>query len=144
MDKLKVYIMHSEKRDYINEIYRPLLKLKLMTKYYLILPLTDKYKNNYIKDLYKESDLIICDLTNNNLFLKIEIKMIKKLNKPIYYFINELDKNVKKYKDIIVYKDKDDFANKVKLLLDDINQKELILKRDNIYCLGYINDNKAN
>lgn len=144
MNKLKVYIMHSEKRDYINEIYRPLLKLKLMTKYYLILPLTDKYKNNYIKDLYKDSDLIICDLTNNNLFLKIEIKIVKKVNKPIYYFINELDKNTKKYKDIIVYKDKDDFANKVKLLLDNINQKELILKRDNIYCLGHVKDNNIN
>ena len=34
MNKLKVYIMHSDKIDYINEIYRPLLNLKLMVKYY--------------------------------------------------------------------------------------------------------------
>ena len=140
MDKIKVYIMHSDKIDYVNEIYRPLLKLKLMTKYYLILPLTDKYKNMYVKELYNDSDVIICDLTKSNIFLKIELKMVKKLNKPIYYFINVKDKNVKKYKDVILYEDKIDFANKVKVLLDNLNQKELLLKRENIYCLGKINN----
>lgn len=140
MNKLKVYIMHSDKIDYINEIYRPLLNLKLMVKYYLILPLSDKYKSSYIKDLYIDSDVIICDLTKSNIFLNIEIKTAKKLNKPIYYFINVKDKNVKKYKDVILYEDKIDFANQVKVLLDNLNQKELLLKRNNIYCLGKINN----
>ena len=140
MNKLKVYIMHSDKIDYINEIYRPLLNLKLMVKYYLILQLSDKYKSSYIKDLYIDSDVIICDLTKSNIFLNIEIKTAKKLNKPIYYFINVKDKNVKKYKNVILYEDKIDFANKVKVLLDNLNQKELLLKRENIYCLGKINN----
>lgn len=142
MNKLVVYIMHSDKIDYINEIYRPLLNLRLMKNYYLILPLSDKYKSSYIKELYKDSDIVICDLTKSNMFLNIEIKTAKKLNKPIYYFINSKDNNLKKYKDVIVYDNKEDYANKVKDLLDNLNKKELLLKKDNIYCLGKINNIK--
>ena len=139
MNKLNVYIMHSDKIDYINEIYRPLLKQRLMNDYYLILPLTDKYKSTYIKDLYKQSDIIICDLTCFNMFLNIELKTVKKLNKPIYYFINNSDKNEKKYKDVNIYNNKEEFSLMVKNLLNSIDKKSLLLKRDNIYSLGKIN-----
>ena len=71
------------KTDYINEIYRPLLKMGLMKEYYLILPLSDRYKGTYIKDLCKDSDIIICDLTKSNFFLNIELNTAKKLNKKI-------------------------------------------------------------
>ncbi len=138
--KLKVYIMHSEKVDYVNEIYRPLLKMGLMKEYYLILPLSDRYKNTYIKDLYKDSDIIICDLTKSNFFLKMEINTAKKLNKKIYYFINCNDKNVNKYKNLELnkYTDKEEFCLILKKLLDSLNKKQILLERDNIYPLGKI------
>ena len=136
--KLNIYIMHSEKINYKEEIYKPLLELGLMNDYFLILPLSEKFKANYIKDLFKKSDVIICDLTNFNFLANFELKTAKKLEKPIYYFINEKDKNIGKYKDIdlITYSDKKDYSLKVKNILDSLNKKELILKRDNIYCLG--------
>lgn len=138
--KLKVYIMHSEKVDYVNEIYRPLLKIGLMKEYYLILPLSDRYKNTYIKDLYKDSDIIICDLTKSNFFLKMEINTAKKLNKKIYYFINCNDKNVNKYKNLELnkYTDKEEFCLILKKLLDSLNKKQILLEKDNIYPLGKI------
>ena len=138
--KLKVYIMQSEKVDYVNEIYRPLLKLGLMKEYYLILPLSDRYKNTYIKDLYKDSDIIICDLTKSNFFLKMEINTAKKLNKKIYYFINCNDKNVNKYKNLELnkYTDKEEFCLILKKLLDSLNKKQILLEKDNIYPLGKI------
>ena len=138
--KLKVYIMHSEKVDYVNEIYRPLLKMGLMKEYYLILPLSDRYKNTYIKDLYKDSDIIICDLTKSNFFLKMEINTAKKLNKKIYYFINCNDKNVNKYKNLELnkYTDKEEFCLILKKLLDSLNKKQILLESDNIYPLGKI------
>ena len=138
--KLKVYIMHSEKVDYVNEIYRPLLKMGLMKEYYLILPLSDRYKNTYIKDLYKDSDIIICDLTKSNFFLKMEINTAKKLNKKIYYFINCNDKNVNKYKNLELnkYTDKEEFCLILKKLLDSLNKKQILLEKDNIYPLGKI------
>ena len=141
--KLKVYIMHSEKIDYINEIYKPLLKLGLMNDYYLILPMSNKYGSSYIKELLNDSDIVICDLTNSNIFLKAELKMAIKQEKEIYYFIKEGSKEINKYKDIKlnIYKDKNELSNSVKNLLDSLNHKELLLKRENIFCLGKIQNN---
>lgn len=138
--------MHSEKLDYKNEIYTPLLEKDLLKEYYLILPLSEKYQSTYIKELLQESDVIICNLTNFNLFSNFELKMATKLDKSIYYFIQENDKKIKKYKNlnIVTYKDKEEYATLVKKLLDSLNHKELFLKRDNIFCLGKVVNNKYN
>ena len=131
--------MHSEKIDYKEEIYRPLLEKGLMKDNTLILPLSKKFESTYIKELLISSDIVICDLTKSNIFLKTEIKMANKLNKKIYYFINSNDKNKNKYKDIFEYTNKEDFVNKVDNLINSLNKKELILNRDNIYTLGKLN-----
>lgn len=139
--KLNIYIMHSDKINYKDEIYKPLLEKGLLKEDMLILPLSKRFESSYIKELLIDSDIVICDLTKLNIFLKTEIKMAIKQDKPIYYFINSHDKNVNKYDNLnpIKYVDKVEFSNKVKDLIDSLNRKELILKRDNIYCLGKIN-----
>lgn len=138
--KIKVYIMHSEKVDYKEEIYKPLLEKGLMKNFFLILPLSEKFKFSYIKELINDSDIIICNLTKFNLFANIELKIAKKLNKDIYFYIKKADKNLNKYKseNIIIYEDKEEFSNLVANLLNSLNKKEILLKRDNIYCLGHI------
>ena len=136
--KIKVYIMHSEKINYKEEIYKPLLEKGLMEDYFLILPLSEKYKSSYIKELLIDSDLVICDLTSFNFLANLELKTAKKLNKQIYYFINANDKSLKKYKEVNIYQNKEEFSELVKKLLDSLNKKEILLKRENIYCLGKI------
>lgn len=139
--KLNIYIMHSDKVDYKNNIYKPLLKLGLMKDYFLILPMSENFKTTYIKELLNKSDVVICDLSKCNIFLSFEIKNAVKLNKKIYYLISSSDKKIKKYKniDLISYSDSGDYANKVKSILDSLNKKELLLNRDNIYTLGKVN-----
>ena len=139
--KLNIYIMHSDKVDYKNNIYKPLLKLGLMKDYFLILPMSDNFKSTYIKELLNKSDVVICDLSKCNIFLSFEIKNAVKLNKKIYYLISSSDKKIKKYKniDLISYSNSEDYANKVKSILDSLNKKELLLNRDNIYTLGKVN-----
>ncbi len=139
--KLNIYIMHSDKVDYKNNIYKPLLKLGLMKDYFLILPMSENFKSTYIKELLNKSDVVICDLSKCNIFLSFEIKNAVKLNKKIYYLISSSDKKIKKYKniDLISYSDSGDYANKVKSILDSLNKKELLLNRDNIYTLGKVN-----
>lgn len=138
--KIKVYIMHSEKMDYKEEVYKPLLEKGLMKNFFLILPLSEKFKASYIKELMNDSDIIICNLTKFNFLANIELKLAKKLNKDIYFYIKKDDKNMNKYKsdNITIYQDKEEFSNLVTKLLNSLNQKEIILKRDNIYCLGKI------
>ena len=139
--KLNIYIMHSDKIDYKNNIYKPLLKLGLMKDYFLILPMSENFKTTYIKELLNKSDVVICDLSKSNIFLSFEINSAVKLNKKIYYLISSSDKKIKKYKniDLISYSDSGDYANKVKSILDSLNKKELLLNRDNIYTLGKVN-----
>ena len=133
--------MHSDKVDYKNNIYKPLLKLGLMKDYFLILPMSENFKSTYIKELLNKSDVVICDLSKSNIFLSFEIKNAVKLNKKIYYLISNSDKKIKKYKniDLISYSNSEDYANKVKGILDSLNKKELLLNRDNIYTLGKVN-----
>lgn len=133
--------MHSDKVDYKNNIYKPLLKLGLMKDYFLILPMSENFKTTYIKELLNKSDVVICDLSKCNIFLSFEIKNAVKLNKKIYYLISSSDKKIKKYKniDLISYSDSGDYANKVKSILDSLNKKELLLNRENIYTLGKVN-----
>lgn len=137
---LKVYIMHSEKVDYKNEVYKPLLELGLMNDYFLILPLSNSFKGKYIRELLNDSDVVVCDLTKFNFFSNVELNMAKKLNKNICYFINKSDKNIKKYNSLnpYIYENKEDFSNKVKAFLDSLNKKEMLLNRENIFCLGKI------
>lgn len=137
--KLKIYIMHSEKIDYKNMLYKPLLESVIGKDNILILPMSKRFESTYIKDLLIDSDIVICDLTNSNFFLKTELKYANKLDKKIYYYINMNDKNKKKYKDYIEYSDSLDFINKVNNLINSLNKKEIILKRDNIYTLGKLN-----
>ncbi|MBQ3020941.1 MAG: hypothetical protein IJD92_01800 [Bacilli bacterium] len=141
--KIKVYIMHSEKVNYKEEIYKPLLEKNLMDKYYLVLPMTKRFISNYVKDLIKDSDIIICNLSKSNYLLKYELKIANKLNKDIYYFIDENDKKIKKYNNIniVTYKNIEEFTIKVEKLLDSLNKKEILLKRENIFCLGKIQNN---
>ena len=137
--KLKIYIMHSEKIDYVSNLYKPLLEGNIGKENLLILPMSKRFESTYVKDLLNDSDIVICDLTNSNFFLKTEIKYANKLDKKVYYFINTDDKNKKKYKDYIEYSDINDFINKVNTLLNSLDKKNIILKRDNIYTLGKLN-----
>lgn len=138
--KVKVYIMHSEKVDYKEEIYKPLLEKGLMDRFYLILPMTEKYMQEYVKELISDSDIVICDLTNFNFFANLELKTAIKLGKDIKYFIRKDDKNINKYKKIEknIYETKEEFVELVENILNKLNEREILLERQNIYCLGKI------
>lgn len=138
--KVKVYIMHSDKINYKEELYKPLLEFGLMEKFNLIFPMSQRYINYYIKDLLNEADVIICDLTNRNFFLNKEIKMANKLNKKIFYMINNNDKKSNKYKleNLYKYNNIEEMLNIVNNILNSLNQREILLNKENIYYLGKI------
>ncbi|MDD4705625.1 MAG: hypothetical protein PHS24_00215 [Bacilli bacterium] len=97
--RLKVYFVHSSKLDYKNLIYRLVITSPVCINHELMLPYTKEYQTKYVKELMAEADIIIAEVSNPNLGLIYELKLLSKINKPIKYLslTNEIPDNVKKY-----------------------------------------------
>ena len=92
MKKITIYAIHSSKLKYKEEFYKPLLLSRVVDQHNLILPLTDKYKNMYAKELIQNSDIIIVNLTESTFSVFLETKWAVKMNKKILFLIKEKGK----------------------------------------------------
>ncbi len=54
---MRIYVAHSKKMDYINEIYRPLRKDEELNKHTLFLPHENSSKSNNNREFYKTIDI---------------------------------------------------------------------------------------
>lgn len=96
--RLKVYFVHSSKLDYKNLIYRFVITSSVCINHELMLPYTKEYQNKYVKELMAEADIIIAEVSNPNLGLIYELKLLSKITKPIKYIslTNEIPDKLKK------------------------------------------------
>lgn len=69
---MKIFVSHSTKFDYKNELYKPLRESQLNKKHELIFPHEDG-KENSTKDVIRESDLIIAEVSIPSLGQGIEL-----------------------------------------------------------------------
>ena len=92
MKKITIYAVHSNKLNYKEEFYKALLLSKECAKHNLILPLTEKYKTMYAKDLVEQSDVVIINLTNSTFSVFVETKWAKKSNKKILFLLKDNEK----------------------------------------------------
>lgn len=97
--RLKIYFIHSAKMDYQNLLYRYVLSSSVCLNHELMLPLTKNYQDRYVKDLMASADLIIAEVSDYNLGLKLELKWAAQIDKPIKYIslTNIIPKKIKKY-----------------------------------------------
>ena len=101
MKKITIYAIHSSKINYKEEFYKPLL-LSDAAKHNLILPLTDKYKEKYAKDL-------VAKLTkNNSIYDKRRYTHLEKFddnsrsdNKQLFYTIEQIEEAIRNNKDLL-------------------------------------------
>jgi len=96
--RLKVYFVHSSKLDYKNLIYRFVITSSVCINHELMLPYTKEYQTKYVKEMMAEADIIIAEVSNPNLGLIYELKLLSKINKPIKYIslTNEIPDKLKK------------------------------------------------
>lgn len=97
--RLKVYFIHSIKMDYKNLLYRDIVSSPVCTMHELMLPQTKTYEAEYYKELIKKADIIIVDASSYSFGIKLELKELKKHEKPILYIsvTNEITKKLNKY-----------------------------------------------
>lgn len=124
---MKIYIGHSTDFDFKEELYIPIMNLKLNKKNEFIFPhLTNKTFNS--KDIIEQSDLFIAEVSRPSLGLGIEIGRAEIKNKKILCIYNEKFKVPSSLKyvnvDVLGYRDTEDMISKIEEYLKVIGEKE--------------------
>lgn len=88
---MKIYISHSREFDYIKELYVPLKESPLSQKYTFIFPHETEGQYNS-KDIIKESDVILAEVSFPSTGQGIELGWAETFNIPIYCFHKECAK----------------------------------------------------
>lgn len=70
---MKIYIWHTKKFDYINELYKPLEDSELIKNHEIILPHIESDELFNSKEYLKSCDLMIADISYPSTSLGIEI-----------------------------------------------------------------------
>ena len=73
-NQLSIYFVHSEKIDYNDLIYLPVLRSNYLSQHKLIFPQSDENKDIYFKDLMDKADLFVVELTNPTMGFNMELK----------------------------------------------------------------------
>jgi hypothetical protein len=60
---MKIYISHSRKFDFQNELYKPLLESELSKKHEIIFPHDEAHKDVSTKDIIRECDLVVAEVS---------------------------------------------------------------------------------
>ena len=81
---MKIYVAHSKKMNYIDDLYKPLRNDTFFKNHELILPHeTDVYSKN-TREFYKTVDIFIADCTESGTGLGIELGWAYDDNTKIY------------------------------------------------------------
>jgi nucleoside 2-deoxyribosyltransferase len=79
---MKIYCGHSKGFEYKNELYKPIRNSELNKSHEIIFPHeTDEFKNS--KDIIKNCDMMIAEVTYSATGLGIELGWAEMLNKPV-------------------------------------------------------------
>lgn len=80
---MKIYVAHSKKFDYLNDLYEPLEKCDKLRKHSFSLPHKNGQEsyNNY--KFYEQFDYILADVSEQSIGLGIELGWANVLNVPI-------------------------------------------------------------
>lgn len=81
---MKIYIAHSKKIDYINELYKPLRNDLFFDDYELILPHEKNMDSSNDRKFYKNIDIFIAECSEAGTGLGIELGWAYDDNKTIY------------------------------------------------------------
>ncbi|MBR0428399.1 MAG: hypothetical protein IJK18_09440 [Clostridia bacterium] len=119
---MRIYIGHSKKIDYKNELYEPLRKDNFFNNHELILPHEkDEFSSNS-REFYKTIDVFIAECSDTATGLGIELGWAFDDNKKIYCIYKKGKKVSGSLKSVTnnfyEYNDLDEMVNVVKLIIN--------------------------
>ncbi|MBO7718359.1 hypothetical protein J6S37_02600 [Candidatus Saccharibacteria bacterium] len=120
--KRKIYLAHSTDMDYVNELYKPLEDSDISLRYDIILPHKASNTISNTREDYSKVDIVIAECSKPSTGVGIELGWFYDDGKPIYCFIKSglklSNAALSIAKEVIEYKDGEDFVNKVKAIIE--------------------------
>lgn len=139
-NKLKVYFIHSDKIDYNNIIYLPVLRSELLSNHEMIFSHSEKNREIYYKDLMDKAELYVVELTEPNMGFNMELKHALLSKKPILALASKRigydEKYQKLIKNVIGYNNEDEFRYFVETFVKNYEDKIIAGRVDPTLVLG--------
>lgn len=123
---MQIFLSHSSKYDYVNELYNPIKESSLDKIHKFIYFCEDpNYKEKSSKEIIQESDLIIADISIQSIGVGMEIGWASAQNKPII-MIHRTGVEVRGYmrlhaKDIFEYSSTTELIQKLERAINSID-----------------------
>ena len=140
---LKVYILHSRKTNYNEDLYLPLLRSRVLANHTLVLSTSEKLKDTYYKTLIDDCDLVVAELSHPDMGFNMELKEAIVAKKPILPLANKEigyeDKYNKLLKNIVGYNDANELVYFVETFVNQYSDKINEGKVDPTVVLGVLN-----
>ena len=140
---LKVYFVHSDKVDYNNLIYLPVLRSNYLSNHKLVFGKTVENENKYFKDIMDECDLFVVELTSPDVGFNMQLKQAIISKKPILALAQKSvgydEKYQKLLKNVIGYSTEEEFRYFVETLVKTYEGKVSEGNVDQTVVLGVLN-----
>lgn len=119
---MKIYLAHSKKMNYINQLYNPIKRSFFYSNYEFYFPYEESNQSYNTYDYYKQFDLVIAEVSKAETGIGIELGFAYSLNIPILCFYKKGSKYSSSLKSItnifVEYDDVEDFILKLYLYID--------------------------
>lgn len=119
---MRIYIGHSKKIDYINELYEPLKKETFFNEHELLLPHDESEFSSNTREFYKTIDIFIAECSDAATGLGIELGWAYDDNKKIYCIYKKRKKISESLKSVTnnfyEYNDLSEMVNIVKSIIN--------------------------
>ena len=120
---MRIYIGHSKKIDYINELYEPLKKETFFNEHELLLPHDQSEFSSNTREFYKTIDIFIAECSDAATGLGIELGWAYDDNKKIYCIYKKGKKISESLKSVTnnfyEYNDLSEMVNIVKSIINE-------------------------
>ena len=120
---MKIYVIHASNFDYINKLYEPLESSQVLEKHSLFFPHKDEAKEIKTKELIKNCDLVIAEVSLPSTGLGIELGWSDYVQTPILCVYEKGYKVSPSLKlitnNFIEYKDTNDLIDKISTFINN-------------------------
>lgn len=140
VNHLKIYFIHSNKIDYNQLIYLPVLRSNVLSHHTLLFAQSEENKETYFKDMIASADLIVVELTSPDMGLNMELKHAILSRKPILALAqNQIGYDIKYQKllkNVLGYSNEAEFRTLVEMFVQNNKDRVIAGKLDPTLILG--------